>query len=140
MTSGRKFDLANVMEISADSAYTDTRGLDVLPLMLRILASSSMTQAEQTVAALMQDWIDDGSAQWISGEPGLGALRRDRENDGAYDHRAAVVLMDAWSLRMLESVTSQLRHWMRRAPRCCRGVSMRQGRRVLPSNPVGINT
>ena len=130
VASGRKFDLANVMEISADGAYTDTRGLDVLPLMLRILASGEMTEAQQTVAALMQAWLADGSAQWISGTPGLGAMRRDRNNDGAYDHRAAVVLMDAWSQRMLESVTTQL------AALDGQGASVLQGRFNAPG-PTG---
>lgn len=130
VSSGRKFDLANVMEISADGAYTDTRGLDVLPLMLQILATSSMTDTEQTVAALMQAWIDDGSAQWISGQPGLGAMRRDRDNDGAYDHRAAVVLMDAWYNRMLETVTPQL------AALDGQGASVLQGRLNAPG-PTG---
>lgn len=106
--SGRKHDLASMIEIVGDAAYTDTRGLDVLPLLLRVLASEAMTDAQQTVAALMQDWLDDGSQQWIDGTPGLGALRRDRDMDGIYDHRAAVVLMDAWYQRMLPRVTVQL--------------------------------
>lgn len=126
VASGRKFDLANVMEISADGAYTDTRGLDVLPVMLRVLASEAMTETQQTVAAVMQAWIDDGSAQWISGTPGLGAMRRDRNNDGAYDHRAAVVLMDAWYNRMLELVTPQL------AVLDAQGASVLQGRLNAP--------
>lgn len=106
--SGRKHDLASVIEIVGDAAYTDTRGLDVLPLLLRVLASEPMTPVQTEVASLMQAWFDDGSQQWIDGRKGLGAMRRDRDQDGAYDHRAAVVLMDAWYQRMLPRVTVQL--------------------------------
>lgn len=130
IATGRKFSLANVMEISADGAFTDTRGLDVLPQLLRVLASAPLTDDQQAVVSLMQDWMADGSAQWIGGTPGLGAFRRDRDNDGVYDHRAAVVLMDAWYTRMEQSVTSQL------AALQGQGASVLQGRLNAPG-PTG---
>lgn len=106
--TGRKHDLATMIEVAGDAAYTDTRGLDVLPLMLRVLASEPMTSEQEAVANLMQAWMDDGSGHWIDDTPGLGAMRRDRDRDGAYDYRSAVVLMDAWYQRMLPRVTVQL--------------------------------
>lgn len=106
--SGRKHDLASMIEIAGDAAFTDLRGFDVLPLILE-LARQGTLGAEQTAAlALLDDWVGEGSANWIDGGQGLGAYRRDRDADGLYDHRAAVVLMDAWYLRLVEAVTPQL--------------------------------
>src|SRR5690606_26455886 len=90
--SGRKHDLASMIEIAGDAAFTDLRGFDVLPLILE-LARQGTLGAEQTAAlALLDDWVGEGSANWIDGGQGLGAYRRDRDADGLYDHRAAVVL------------------------------------------------
>ena len=106
--SGRKHDLGSMIEIAGDAAFTDLRGLDVLPLVLQ-LARQGKLSADQTGAlALLDAWIAEGSANWIDGTPGLGAYRRDRDDSGQYDHRAAVVLMDAWYLRLMETVTPQL--------------------------------
>lgn len=106
--SGRKHDLASMIEIAADGAYTDLRGLDLLPLLAEIARQGELGANQQAALALLEDWLADGSAQWISNGAGLGALRRDRDADGEYDHRAAVVLMDAWYLRLMETVTPQL--------------------------------
>ncbi len=106
--SGRKHDLASMIEIAADAAYTDLRGLDLLPLLARLLRRDTLTADQEAALQLLEDWRADGSAQWINNTTGLGALRRDRDADGVYDHRAAVVLMDAWYLRLLDSVTVQL--------------------------------
>lgn len=106
--SGRKHDLASMIEIAGDAAFTDLRGLDVLPLLLEIARSGDL-DADQTLALdLLQRWLDEGSAQWIDATPGLGAYRRDRDDDGIYDQRYAVVLMDAWYTRLMETVTPQL--------------------------------
>lgn len=107
-SSGRKHDLASMIEIAGDAAYTDLRGLDVLPLILQLAQTGALSADQQSIVTLMQDWIDEGSANWINNTKGLGALRRDRDADGDYDHRAAVVFMDAWYLRLMESVTPQL--------------------------------
>jgi acyl-homoserine lactone acylase PvdQ len=108
IASGRKFDFANVMEIMADAGYVDLRAQKLVPLLLQIMQTGSLTADQQTVVSLMLDWLDDGSNAWIDGTPGQGAWRRDRDGDGVYDHRAAAVLMDAWYLKLMPLVTSQL--------------------------------
>lgn len=106
--SGRKHTIATMGEIAADAAYTDLRGMKVLPQMIRLMRAGPLDNEQQFVADLMQQWIDDGSQRWIDGQPGLGAYRRDRDHDGTYDRRAAVVLMDAWYPRLIEQALPQL--------------------------------
>jgi acyl-homoserine lactone acylase PvdQ len=106
--SGRKHDLASMIEIAGDAAFTDLRGLDVLPLILQFARTGPLTEPQSSALALLDAWIAEGSANWIDGSQGLGAYRRDRDASGTYDQRAAVVLMDAWYLRLMPRVTPQL--------------------------------
>ncbi|MDR3415497.1 MAG: penicillin acylase family protein [Nevskia sp.] len=108
LATGKKFEFGNVVEIMADAGYTDLRGQTLLPLLLQLMQQGTLSSDQQQAATLMQAWLDDGSNQWINGGKGLGAWRRDRNHDGKYDHRAAVVLMDAWYLHLMQTVTSQL--------------------------------
>ncbi len=105
--SGQKFNFANMVEIMADAAYTDLRGQAVLPLLLQIMQQGSLTSDQQQVVTLMQSWLNDGS-NWIPGEKDLGAWRRDRNDDGIYDHQAAVVLMDAWYPQLVDTLLPQM--------------------------------
>ncbi len=106
--SGRKHDLASMIEIAGDAAFTDLRGFDVLPLILQLARRGSLSADQSAALALMDAWVGEGSANWIDGSAGLGAYRRDRDDDSRYDHRAAVVLMDAWYTRLMGTVTPQL--------------------------------
>jgi acyl-homoserine lactone acylase PvdQ len=106
--TGKKFDFANMVEIMADAGFTDLRGQEVLPLLLQLLKSGAMDDTQTQVAALMQSWIDAGSGSWIDGKPGLGAWRRDRDKDGKYDARQAVVLMDAWYPHLIDALLPQV--------------------------------
>lgn len=108
--TGRKFDFANMVEIMGDAAYTDLRGQAVLPLLLQLMRSGPLTDEQTQVAALMDAWLSaQGSRSWIggSGAP-LGAMRRDRNDDGIYDERQQVVLMDAWYPYLIDTVLPQL--------------------------------
>ncbi|MGB0212120.1 penicillin acylase family protein [Algiphilus sp.] len=105
--AGRKHDIGTVTEILADAAFTDLRGQTVLPLLLRLMETGDLDDAQQQVVGLMRNWMDAGSRNWIDGGSGLGAYRRDRDNDGAYDQRAAVVLMDAWYERLIDTMLPQ---------------------------------
>jgi acyl-homoserine lactone acylase PvdQ len=110
IATGKKFDFANVEEISADANHVDIRGLELLPLLLQLMRTSSLSADQTTVATLMQNWVDGvasdgttlngGSNAWINGGKGLGAWRRSRTAGDAgkttYDNQPAVVLMDAW--------------------------------------------
>ncbi len=106
--SGRKHDLASMIEIMGDAAYTDLRGLDVVPLLVEVLETDTLTADQQSIVDLLEAWMGDGSQQWINGGNGLGSLRRDRDQDGAYDHRAAVVFIDAWFQHLNETLLPQL--------------------------------
>ncbi len=106
--AGRKHDVASMIEIMADAAFTDLRGQDLLPLLLQIIQSGPLTADQQAVVDLMQQWRDEGSNRWITGGAGLGSYRRDRDNDGSYDMRAAVVLMDAWYPHLIDAVLPQM--------------------------------
>lgn len=122
MATGKKFTFANVEEIMGDAGYVDLRGQELLPLLLQLMQQGSLTADEQAAATLLQNWADgiasDGktvngsSSAWISGGTGLGAWRRSRTPGAAgkttYDNQPAVVLMDAWYLHLMQTVTTQL--------------------------------
>lgn len=122
LATGKKFNFANVEEIMGDAGYVDLRGQELLPLLLQIMQQGSLSGDETQAAALMQNWLNgiasDGStlngssAAWINGGQGLGAWRRSRTPGTAgkttYDNQPAVVLMDAWYLHLMTTVTSQL--------------------------------
>jgi len=122
LAAGKKFNFANVVEVMGDAGYVDLRGQTLLPLLLQIMNTGSLSADETTAATLMQNWIDgiasDGKTQngtssvWIDQGKGLGAWRRTRTPGSAgmttYDNQPAVVLMDAWYLHLMDTVTPQL--------------------------------
>ncbi|HUS25019.1 MAG TPA: penicillin acylase family protein [Candidatus Binatia bacterium] len=119
IASGKKFDVGNMVEVMGDAAYTDLRGQDVLPLLLEVLdgqaADPNLSQVKTladlaALKTLLRDWLTgDSSAAWIGLDgAGLGAFRRDRDASGTYDRRAAVVLMDAWYVHLIDRVLPQL--------------------------------
>ena len=107
--SGRKHNLASMIEIMGDATFTDLRVLDVFPLMCQVLAQAgpALNADQQAVLNLLQAWANDGSQNWINNQPGLGGLRRDRDGNGVYDHRAAAVFTDAWYRRLMPTVLPQ---------------------------------
>ncbi len=105
---GRKVDFANLVEVMADAGFTDLRGQELLPLLLQIMQAGPLDDTQSQVVTMMQGWIDAGSQQWIDGGTGLGAFRRDRNQDGNYDDRAAVVLMDAWYPHLIQTLLPQI--------------------------------
>lgn len=107
-SAGRKIDFANLVEVMGDAGFTDLRGQELLPLLLQIMQSGSLDDTQTQVVSLMQSWINTGSRQWIDGANGLGAFRRDRNQDGRYDDRAAVVLMDAWYPHLIQALLPQI--------------------------------
>ncbi|MDI3259634.1 MAG: penicillin acylase family protein [Sinobacteraceae bacterium] len=110
MDSGAKFNFANMVEVMADAAYTDLRGQDVLPLLLQIMQQGPLTADQQQVVTLMQQWLDGESSEaWIGPTAkGLGAWRRDRDDDGVYDFRHQAVLMDAWYPHLIDTLLPQM--------------------------------
>jgi hypothetical protein len=106
--SGRRHDIASLIEIAADASFTDLRGQELLPLLLQLLQQGPLGEEQTQVIELMRGWLEAGSGQWISGTPSLGAFRRDRDDSGTYDMRQQVLLMDAWYPRLLERCLPQL--------------------------------
>jgi acyl-homoserine lactone acylase PvdQ len=106
--TGRRHDIASVVEIASDAAFTDLRGQELLPLLIRLMRRDALNDEQAQIVQLMQEWLDAGSLEWMSGAPGLGAFRRDRDDSGRYDQRAAVLLMDAWYPRLIERLLPQL--------------------------------
>ncbi|WP_394849514.1 penicillin acylase family protein [Pendulispora brunnea] len=94
--SGKKHDIASMIEVMGDAAYTDLRGQELLPLLLPLLRSGPLSDDQRILVDLLQAWADDGSP------------RRDRDHDGVYDYRAQVVLMDAWYPHLMEKLLPQL--------------------------------
>lgn len=96
---------ANLVTIMMDAGSTDLRGQEILPDALQILQKPEQTPAltsdEQTAVDLLSDWVSNGPGD-------LGAMRRDRDDDGTYDDREAVVLMDAWYNRMIDKVLPKI--------------------------------
>jgi acyl-homoserine lactone acylase PvdQ len=114
--SGKKIDIGNMVEVMSDTAFTDLRGMEVLPLLLQLMQTGPLTSDQQAVVTLMQQWIDQtSSAAWIGpSAAGLGATRRDRSNtrdsngNEVYDNRAQVVLMDAWYPHLINTMLPQM--------------------------------
>ncbi len=103
-----KFDVGKMVEIMSDTAYTDLRGQELLPLLLQIMKAGTLDATQSEVVTMMQTWMDAGSGAWIDGKPGFGSFRRDRDDDGVYDHRAQVVLMDAWFPHLIDALLPQV--------------------------------
>ncbi|HEY0973830.1 MAG TPA: penicillin acylase family protein [Solimonas sp.] len=106
--SGRKHDIGTMIEVMGDAAFTDLRGQALLPRLLSLMQAGELTAEQRTVVELMQQWIDRGSQEWIDGGAGFGSYRRDRNQDGVYDLRAQVVLMDAWYPHLIDTLMPQL--------------------------------
>jgi len=75
-------ELVKMME---EAGLTDFRGSHVLPTILRVLdAGAAPGPREQQMVSLLRSWLADK------------ALRRDADQDGKYEHGAAIAIMDAW--------------------------------------------
>jgi acyl-homoserine lactone acylase PvdQ len=103
-----KFDVGKMVEIMADAAYSDLRAEQILPLLLQIMNAGTLDATQTEVVSMMQAWMDAGSGAWINGKPGFGGFRRDRDDDGVYDDRAQVVLMDAWFTHLIDALLPQI--------------------------------
>jgi acyl-homoserine lactone acylase PvdQ len=106
--TGKKFDVGNMVEVMADTAFTDIRGAKVVPLLLQLMQMGTLDADQQQVVTMMQDWTNAGSGSWIDGQPGFGSWRRDRNDDGVYDQRSQVVLMDAWYPHLIDALLPQV--------------------------------
>ena len=81
-----------LVQMMERAGLTDLRGRYVAPLALELLKEVELGPREQAMVGLLESWIAEG------------ALRRDGDGDGAYDHSAAVAVMDAWWERLLRGM------------------------------------
>ena len=78
-----------LVQVMEQAGLTDLRGRFVGPLVLRLLDGAApaggapLGDRERAMLALLREWVD------------AGALRRDGDGNGDYDHSAAVAIMDA---------------------------------------------
>jgi hypothetical protein len=83
----RKMSLTELIDAMEDAGTVDLRGSAVLPWALRVMGKKRFRKPGGDLAeavAAMRRWYRSG------------AHRRDRDNDGSYDHDVAVKIMDAW--------------------------------------------
>jgi acyl-homoserine lactone acylase PvdQ len=82
-----------MVQMMEQAGLSDLRGTHVLPLALRVLEAGTPPSPEAAAAR-------DALAEWVA----AGALRRDGDLDGNYDHARAVGLMDAWWNEMMGAI------------------------------------
>jgi hypothetical protein len=102
LKNGGQITPGGLVQVMEDGGFSDLRGQEILPSALKVLKSGSLTADESQAVNLLTNWMHDGDY------PGLGSWRRDRNDDGKYDDRAAVVLMDSWYPRMIDQALPQL--------------------------------
>jgi len=86
-----KISLVDLVNVMGEAATTDLRGTHVLPWMLRAVGKLKGSRSK-TAVGLLKEWRR------------TGAHRRDKDQDGSYEHSAAVALMDEWWERALTAV------------------------------------
>ena len=72
-----------LVQVMEHAGLTDLRGRFVGPLVLRLLDDATLSDRERAMVELLRSWVAEG------------ALRRDGDGNGDYDHSAAVAIMDA---------------------------------------------
>ena len=89
--AGRKIDAVRLTQLMEHAGLTDLRGSHVLPLVLRVLdEGTAPDERTAEMVDLLRDWIaPEDDYAW-------GALRRDGDEDGTYEHTSAIAIMDAW--------------------------------------------
>lgn len=78
-----KLDLPGLVDAMEEAGTTDLRGQEDLPLALRVIGNPSDPDLKQAVRTL-KSWIKDGTQ------------RRDKDDNGVYEHSDAIRIMDAW--------------------------------------------
>jgi hypothetical protein len=92
IAGGAKMSLAELVDAMEDAGTVDLRGDKVLPFALRVLRSEPESDAALRDAITALDaWRAEG------------AHRRDRDDDGVYEHSGAIKIMDAWWPRWIEA-------------------------------------
>ncbi|MHC4799471.1 MAG: penicillin acylase family protein, partial [Planctomycetota bacterium] len=90
--SGQPITAAQMVEIMGDAGHVDLRGSQVLPRALELVQTVVGDDPELAPAlGALELWR------------AAGAMRRDRDGNGDYEHSGAVALMDAWYELMIRA-------------------------------------
>src|SRR3954451_11634101 len=79
----RKMSLVDLINAMEDAGTVDLRADKALPLALKVIGKPS-NPALKTAVAKLRSWVR------------AGAHRRDRDNNGTYEHSEAIRILDAW--------------------------------------------
>jgi acyl-homoserine lactone acylase PvdQ len=90
LSGAKKLDLPGLVDAMEEAGTTDLRGQEDLPLALKVIGNPSDPDLKAAVATL-KAWVTSGTQ------------RRDKDNNGVYEHADAVRIMDAWWPRWLEA-------------------------------------
>ncbi|MFA5890006.1 MAG: penicillin acylase family protein [Actinomycetota bacterium] len=85
--------VVELVQLMEEAGLTDMRASYDLPLALRVLNAGTAPSAR---AAQMKEIL----SAWVAS----GALRRDSDHDGRYEHGSAVAIMDQWWSGMIHSI------------------------------------
>jgi len=85
--------VVEMIQVMADAATMDLRARQLLPEIFELLADEGSVADE---VGLLEAWLADG------------ANRVDVDQDGTYEHDAAITLFDAWWNRMLDAVLDEI--------------------------------
>ena len=91
LRGGRKMTLPELVQSMEEPATQDLRAVELLPVLLRAMRGTRDPGLRSALATL---------DAWRA----AGSHRRDLNNDGKYDHDAAVTLMDAWWPRLARGI------------------------------------
>jgi acyl-homoserine lactone acylase PvdQ len=83
LKNNNKLDLPGLVDAMEEAGTTDLRGQEDLPLALKVIGTPSDPALKAAVQTL-KAWVASGTQ------------RRDKDDDGVYDHADAVRIMDAW--------------------------------------------
>ncbi len=97
--AGRLIDPVRLTQLMEHAGLSDLRGTHVLPLVMEVLdAAAAPSPRAQQMRDLLVAWMEpEEDYAW-------GALRRDADRDGAYEHEAAIAIIDAWWANLVETV------------------------------------
>jgi acyl-homoserine lactone acylase PvdQ len=91
LAGGEKMTVPELVDAMEDAATVDLRGNKVLPVLLRVLGDETDPAVRDAITKL-QAWQRDG------------AHRRDKDNNGVYEHSEAIKIMDAWWPKLVEQM------------------------------------
>ncbi|BCY07153.1 penicillin acylase family protein [Actinoplanes sp. L3-i22] len=93
IAAGTKYDRASLLKVVEQAGLTDLRGKQVLPVLLRVIDTATVTDSAQAAALTKL-------RTWLTG----GALRRETAaNSKAYADADAIRIFDAWWPRLVQA-------------------------------------